>query len=93
MRLLYKQDIKEAEKYPRGYFLSYGNKIRDDGTVYGWYVKIELPFKKTKMYIHPYTFDETHGKCAYTLVFVNRLRHTSNKRVPEFMHMWVPVDL
>lgn len=87
MKLLSISSKSEGQSFPRDALLSVG-RCTSCGAVDGWYIKLELPFKKLKQYTDPTTFEMTSGLCRYVSV----LRVRADKRFFT-INMWTPINV
>lgn len=57
----------------------------------GWYVKIEIPFTRNKLYINPNTFEKEVGPTRYTIRFLYRLADRGRGPIKRLDRGWFPI--
>jgi hypothetical protein len=79
----------EGEAFIRNTIVSMGACIGGNGNPDGWYIKLELPFKKNKQYLDTHTFKDTSGPCRYAMVF----RYRPKSAAKYFsIKTWIPIN-
>ena len=66
-------------------------KVKCKNKVDGWYVKIMLPFTRTKLHINPNTFESEVGPMRYTFLFRYRIANQHRKSIKHLVRGWFPV--
>ncbi len=101
MKIFNWQNHREGEAFPTNTFLSFGRMIqevyRSDPTrtveaFNGFYVVIQLPYKKVMRYVEPQGYLFRRGYCRPTWLFMRREPKFTGLKKTFKTFAWSPVD-
>lgn len=78
----------EGNRYDSNVLISMGKRYYFNNEPNGWYIRLELPFTKSREYVSSKDFETKIGPCRKAFLWTK----VSGRRKPIHISLWVPIN-